>query len=136
MPRCWWAAARTCSSPWRWSRRRSASRRPRGLAVERVHRPREARPGEVGKGGRGEARAIDLEDAIGGEELVEAGAEMAAALQHHGARRADIDAEDLELHRILALLAVRDDHDRDATHLQQRRGTHRRGDAFSRAATA
>ena len=42
------------------------------------------------------AGRIDLDDAVAGEELVEAGAEMAAAFHHDAARAGDVDAVHLE----------------------------------------
>src|SRR6478609_9732049 len=86
-------------------------RRPGSLFVERVDRARQLGPGEVRQHGRGQARAVDLVDLLGLEELVEAAAEMAAALDHDDTGGGDVEAEALELARVHALAAVGDDHD-------------------------
>src|SRR5258706_10171752 len=129
MHRCWWAAARRCWFRWRWWPKRDACRllvvelwwRPGGRLVQRVGRARQARPLEGMQRRRRESRAVDLVDALGRKELVEAGAKMAAALEHDRAGRSDIYAEGFELHRVHALLAVGDGRHRDAAAFAQRR---------------
>ena len=62
-------------------------RNPLGRRIQRIHRPRQPGPFEAVQQWRSQARTIDLDDAVGREELIEAGAEMAAAFQHDGPRR-------------------------------------------------
>src|SRR4051812_1543221 len=99
-------------------------RRPARFFVERVDRTRQLGPSEVREHRRGQARAVDFVDLFWLEELVEAAAEMPAALDHHDPGRGDVEPEALELARIHALAAMGDHHDLDATEIEQRRRAH------------
>ena len=118
------ASARRGRAPGRASAGRRGSSRgaPMRILVDRQDRARQLRPGEAGEDGRGQAGRIDLDDPVGGEELVEAAAEMPARLHHHAARRADIEPEMLEEGGIGALRADGDDDDGDAAEPQRRGG--------------
>ena len=98
---------------------------PFDIRVERDHRPRQPRPVEAPEDRRGQSREIDLDDLIGAEELVEAAAKMAARLDDHGARPADLEAHHFEEDRVGALHPLRYDDHREAADLQRGAGAKR-----------
>src|SRR5262245_9063511 len=94
-------------------------RGPSGVFVERIDRSWQLAPGEVCQYRRRQARAVDLVDLLGPEELVEAAAEMAAALDHDQPCLGDVESEHLELTRVHALAAMADHHELDAAEVEQ-----------------
>src|SRR5688572_309742 len=82
------------------------ARRPCRVGVERKDRARQALECETLENRRGEPRRVDLDHALRRKILVETAAEVAARLNHHRARRRDIEPVHLEEHRIGALLAA------------------------------
>src|SRR5579872_4183370 len=114
----------------------SGGRRPVGFFVEGIDWPWQPAPGEVRQHRRGQARTIDLVDLLGPEELIEAGAEVAATLHDDHPCLGDVDAKDLELHWVHALAADRDDGDSDAAEVEQGGGAHVGRDILRVAAAA
>src|SRR5690606_39044852 len=98
-------------------------RLPSRVRIERVYGAWQPLEREAREHRRGEPAGIDFEDALGSEKLVEAGAEVAARLQHDGAESGDVEAEAFEPGRVRRLDAAAYDDDGQSVGLDRGGGT-------------